>query len=100
MKHHAVRFALAVVVTLAAGQAAPSAADRRPITEKDLCKFVWIADPQIAPDGSQVAFVRVTADEKKDGYDTAIWIVKADGSEPARPLTSGTRDSSPRWSPD
>jgi dipeptidyl aminopeptidase/acylaminoacyl peptidase len=73
---------------------------RRPITEKDLFKFVWIADPQMAPDGSQVAFVRVTVDEKKDQYENGIWIVKTDGSEPPRQLTTGIRDSTPRWSPD
>ena len=78
----------------------PALAQRRPITEKDLLSFVWVADPQISPDGSQVAFVRVTVDEKKDAYETAIWIVKTDGSEPARALTSGIRDASPRWSPD
>ena len=80
--------------------AAPDAADRRPITETDLFKFVWIADPQMAPDGSQIAFVRVTIDEKKDQYDTSIWLAKADGGQAPRQLTSGTRDSSPRWSPD
>jgi dipeptidyl aminopeptidase/acylaminoacyl peptidase len=88
---------LALVLLTSLG---PSAAERRPITEKDLFKFVWVADPQIAPDGSQVAFVRVTADEKKDGYDTSIWLVKTDGSEPARAITSGTRDTGARWSPD
>ncbi|OFW09902.1 MAG: peptidase [Acidobacteria bacterium RIFCSPLOWO2_02_FULL_67_36] len=76
------------------------AQDRRPITEKDLFKFVWIADPQMAPDGSQIAFVRVTVDEKKDQYENGIWIAKADGSEPPRQLTTGIRDSAPRWSPD
>jgi dipeptidyl aminopeptidase/acylaminoacyl peptidase len=76
------------------------AAGKRPITETDLFKFVWISDPQISPDGKQVAFVRVTVDESKDGYDTALWIVPADGSAPARPFTSGPRDTSPRWSPD
>ena len=80
--------------------AVPVAAQRRPITEKDIFRFVWVADPQIAPDGSQVAFVRVAVDEKKDTYDTAIWLARTDGSEPARPLTSGTRDASPRWSRD
>ena len=78
----------------------PAAADRRAITEKDLFKFVWIADPQMSPDGSQAAFVRVAVDEKKDTYDSAIWIAKTDGSEPPRALTAGTRDTSPRWSPD
>ncbi|HEV8580922.1 MAG TPA: S9 family peptidase [Thermoanaerobaculia bacterium] len=77
-----------------------SAAAKRPLTETDLFKFVWVADPQISPDGKQVVFVRVTVNEKKDGYDTALWIVPADGLEPPRPFTSGPRDGSPRWSPD
>jgi dipeptidyl aminopeptidase/acylaminoacyl peptidase len=89
-----------VPVVLAAWAAWPSALERRPIAEKDIFKFVWIADPQIAPDGSQVAFVRVSVDEKKDAYDTAIWLAKTDGSEPPRPITGGVRDTSPRWSPD
>src|SRR5215210_4062073 len=76
-----------------------TAAGKRPITETDLFRFVWIADPQISPDGRQVAFVRVTVDETKEGYDTALWIVPADGSAPARPFTSGPRDTSPRGSP-
>jgi dipeptidyl aminopeptidase/acylaminoacyl peptidase len=85
---------------LAALVARPSAADKRLITEKDLFNFVWVADPQITPDGSLVAFVRVTVDEKKDQYESSIWVAKADGSEAPRALTTGIRDSSPRWSPD
>jgi dipeptidyl aminopeptidase/acylaminoacyl peptidase len=76
------------------------AAEKRPITETDLFGFVWVADPRISPDGTQVAFVRVTVDARKEGYDTAIWMVPADGSQPARPFTTGPRDSAPRWSPD
>src|SRR5512134_2897827 len=80
---------------------APTAAQqKRPITERDLFAFVWVADPQISADGSQVAFVRVTADEKRDAYDTAIWVVSADGREAPRQVTRGTADSAPRWSPD
>ena len=75
-------------------------AEKRGITEKDLFAFVWVADPQMAPDGSQVAFVRVTVDEKKDGYLSSIWIAKFDGSEAPRALTNGPRDTGPRWSPD
>lgn len=76
------------------------AAPKRLITEKDIFRFVWIGDPQISPDGKKVVFVRVTVDDKKEGYDTALWIVPTDGSAPARPLTTGPDDSSPRWSPD
>ncbi len=75
------------------------AADKRVMTEVDLFKFTWIADPQISPDGSRVAFVRVWVNQKADRYDTALWIVPTSGG-PSRPLTSGPRDSSPRWSPD
>jgi dipeptidyl aminopeptidase/acylaminoacyl peptidase len=99
MKQHLHR-SIVFVGLLALAATSPSAADRRPITETDLFKFVWVADPQMAPDGSQIAFVRVTVDEKKDQYDTSIWLAKTDGSQPPRQMTGGTRDSSPRWSPD
>ena len=77
----------------------PTQAQKRNITEKDLFNFVWIADPQVSPDGSRVAFVRVTVNAKKDGYDTAIWTVSTAGAE-SRQMTAGPRDSTPRWSPD
>ena len=60
------------------------AADKRKITETDLFRFVWVADPRISPDGKRVAFVRVTVNAKKEGYDTAVWIVPTD-AERARP---------------
>jgi dipeptidyl aminopeptidase/acylaminoacyl peptidase len=75
-------------------------AQKRNITEKDLFDFVWIGDPQISPDGSRVAFVRVSVNEKKEGYNTSIWTVAAAGGEEPRQLTKGDHDSAPRWSPD
>jgi dipeptidyl aminopeptidase/acylaminoacyl peptidase len=87
------------VTLLAAFGVSPALAQKRSITEKDLFNFVWVGDPQISPDGSRVAFVRVTVNEKKDGYNTAIWTVSPTTGE-SRQLTAGPRDSSPRWSPD
>ena len=75
-------------------------ADKRNITEKDLFDFVWIGDPQISPDGSRVAFVRITVNEKKEGYNTSIWSVPLGGGEAPRQLTKSNHDSTPRWSPD
>ena len=72
---------------------------KRPITELDLFRFVWVADPQFSPDGSKLAYVRVTADRDKDDYETSLWLVSTTGGEPRR-LTNGPRDSWPRWSPD
>lgn len=80
--------------------AAFAAAQKRNITEKDLFDFAWVGDPQISPDGSKVAFVKVTVNTKKDGYDTSVWAVSTSGSEAPYRLTNSVRDSSPRWSPD
>jgi dipeptidyl aminopeptidase/acylaminoacyl peptidase len=79
---------------------APQAQSKRFITEQDLLKFTWIADPQLSPDGSSVAFVRVTVNEKENRYETSLFTVPSSGSEVPRRLTSGIRDTSPRWAPD
>src|SRR5438270_70560 len=57
-------FFTSFVIFLAAIAVLP--AQKRNITEKDLWDFVWIGDPQVSPDGSRVAFVRVTVNEKKE----------------------------------
>jgi dipeptidyl aminopeptidase/acylaminoacyl peptidase len=101
----ALLLAAALLPALSATSATPppppasSAAAKRPITETDIFRFVWVADPEISPDGRRVAFVRVTVNAKKDGYDTALWVAATDGSEPPRPWTAGPGDNSPRWSP-
>jgi dipeptidyl aminopeptidase/acylaminoacyl peptidase len=73
---------------------------KRNITEKDLWDFVWIGDPQVAPDATRIAFVRVSVNEKKEGYNTSIWAVAAAGGDEPHQLSKGDHDSSPRWSPD
>jgi dipeptidyl aminopeptidase/acylaminoacyl peptidase len=73
---------------------------KRAITEKDLFDFVWIADPQVSPDGSHVAFTRVVTDDKRTGYETSIWMVATSGSESPLCMTNGKHDSHARWSPD
>src|ERR1051325_494967 len=93
------RFRLLLIAITVSCVFVPAQAQKRKITEKDLFNFVWIADPQVAPDGSRVAFVRVTVNARKDGYDTAIWTVSTAGGE-SRQMTAGPRDAQPRWSPD
>ncbi len=88
-----------LLVFLVAGFASVFAGKRN-ITEKDLWDFVWIGDPQVSTDGSRVAFVRVTVNEKKEGYNTSIWSVPTAGGEEPHQLTKGDHDSTPRWSPD
>jgi len=79
---------------------APSGSGKRSITEKDLFKFTWIANPQLSPDGTRVAFTRVVVDEKRTGYETSIWTVATAGNEPSVRMTNGKHDTNPRWSRD
>jgi dipeptidyl aminopeptidase/acylaminoacyl peptidase len=79
--------------------------------EDDLLRFRWIADPQISPDGTRVAFTLVSVDAEEDDYRTDLWLatVPAAGSAPEAPeastsapraLTFDGRSAQPRWSPD
>src|SRR5919106_3479770 len=93
------RFRVSLLLIVVVSLCAPALAQKRNITEKDLFNFVWIGDPQVSPDGSRIAFVRATVNDKKDNYNTAIWTVATATGE-TRQLTNGPRDSAPRWSPD
>lgn len=94
-----------ILVTLAiapfvTAENANQAAAKRSITEKDLFEFVWIANPQVSPDGDRVAFTRVNVDDKRTGYENSIWIVATDGKQAAIKMTNGKHDAQPRWAPD
>jgi dipeptidyl aminopeptidase/acylaminoacyl peptidase len=93
MSRLAIYFFVLIAVTVVS-------AEKRNITEKDLFDFIWIGDFQVSPDGSRVAFVRVTVNEKKEGYNTSIWSVPVAGGEEPHQLTKGDHDAAPRWSPD
>jgi len=92
---------LAIVTSFAAQSSTPPAgSQKRAITEKDLFDFIWVANPQLSPDGMHVAFTRVNVDEKRTGYETSIWTAATSGSEPPVRMTNGKHDAQPRWSPD
>ena len=90
---------LTIVTPLAAQNPAP-ASRTRAITEKDLFDFIWVANPQLSPDGTRVAFTRVNVDEKRTGYETSIWMASTSGGESPVRMTNGKHDAQPRWSPD
>jgi dipeptidyl aminopeptidase/acylaminoacyl peptidase len=92
---------IAIVTSLAAQNfMQPAGSQKRFLTEKDLFNFVWVANPQLAPDGAHVAFTRVTVDEKRTGYETSIWIAAAKTMEIPIRMTNGKHDARPLWSPD
>ncbi|MBU6275109.1 MAG: S9 family peptidase [Planctomycetes bacterium] len=76
---------------------------RRPLEIADLFRLARVADPQISPDGRLVVWQVTTVHPEANGSSAALWIAPADGSAPARPLTTTagtTKDTRPRWSPD
>ncbi len=84
----------------AQSSSSPANNPKRSITEKDLFDFIWVANPQVSPDGLRVAFTRVNVDDKRTGYETSIWTVATSGGEAPIKMTNGKHDGQPRWSPD
>ncbi len=96
--------ALRVALTLLAGAALiPPAPARAQETASDTLLTVnhyldWeqVADPQISPDGAQIVYTRRWVNKVDDKWESALWIMNADGSH-HRFLVKG---SDARWSPD
>jgi dipeptidyl aminopeptidase/acylaminoacyl peptidase len=89
--------AIAVICTVLQ----PLAAQTRGITPEDYFAFKSVNDVRISPDGSAVAFVVGTVDQKQNRRYNAIWMAPSDGSrEPSLLTTSVQSSTSPRWSPD
>jgi dipeptidyl aminopeptidase/acylaminoacyl peptidase len=92
---HPLLFLLATVTV-----AAPLPAQEKPsdtlLTVGRYLDYEAVSDPKASPDGSQVIFTRRSVDKMKDQFETALWIMSADGSK-LRFLALGT---SPAWSPD
>ncbi|UCH25192.1 MAG: S9 family peptidase [Trueperaceae bacterium] len=80
--------------------AKPTVPSGRPMAARDLFKFQMVDDPQVSPDGREVAWVKTWLDAEDNGYRSTIVVTDlVDGS--SRPLTPDlSRASHPRWSPD
>ncbi len=77
-----------------------TAAELRPMTLDDLFNFKRISEPQVSPDGTQVAYVVTTTNVEKNETSSTIWLAPFDGGAPRQLTTSTKRDKHPRFSPD
>src|SRR5262249_27194435 len=78
-----------------------SKAQTRGATAEDYFAFETLGDPRFSPDGSTIAFVVTTIDQKQNRRRSTIYSVPADGSLEPRALTDAARSSNaPRWRPD
>jgi dipeptidyl aminopeptidase/acylaminoacyl peptidase len=76
-------------------------AQTRGVTAEDYFAFESLSDPHFSPDGSSIAFVVTTIDQKQNRRRSVIQLVPADGSGNAITLTTAPQSStSPRWRPD
>jgi len=90
---------LAVAVAVV-GIAPARAQSPRAMTTADLIAMDRLSDPQVSPDGRDIAFVVSELDLAADRRRTDIWTVPTAGGEPERATSDPGGDFNPRWSPD
>jgi dipeptidyl aminopeptidase/acylaminoacyl peptidase len=86
---------LSLLLAPAAVAAQETASDTL-LTVNHYLDWETVSDPQISPDGSQILYTRRWVNKIEDRWDSALWIMNADGSR-NRFLAKG---SNARWSPD
>lgn len=73
---------------------------QRALTAHDLLRVRMADDPQISPDGADIAWVHTWVDAENDAYRSVICVSNV-GSGVVQRMTSGVAlDTHPRWSPD
>lgn len=81
--------------------AAIAAEDTRlPFQAMDVFQLELAADPQVAPDGDSIVYVRRRMDVMTDRATGDIWTIRKDGSGHQPLITGEGGASSPRFSPD
>jgi dipeptidyl aminopeptidase/acylaminoacyl peptidase len=91
---------LAVPSMLAPVMAAPATGPSRVLTGADLFNLEVATDPQIAPDGKTIVYVRRANDIMTDRTRASIWSIDVASGE-QMPLIDGPGShDEPRWSPD
>jgi len=75
-------------------------AQTRPISPEDVYRLKTVADPQLSPDGSLVAYVVTSVDQAKNRRVSAIWTVAANGAAQPKVFIGDVPARAPRWSPD
>lgn len=77
-----------------------AAQSRRPMSFDDLISMKRVADAQISPDGSRVAYVVNVISKEANKGKRSIQTVPTAGGAPQPLVTSNGNDDTPRWSPD
>lgn len=72
----------------------------RPMELEDMFRLKRLSEPQLSPDGQQVAYVVTDVLKAENRTQSDIWVVPAAGGEPRRLTDAPKHDRHPSWSPD
>ena len=99
--HRRLRLGAALAaLTLCAAPAAFAQVQPAKFAAMDVFKLESANDPQLSPDGAQIAYVRRAADVMTDRYRSSIWVIDARTGEQRALVAGAASASAPRWSPD
>ncbi len=98
MVHHRMRY---LVITLLMSAVLSSATGQtHPFSVHDMLRMDRLGDPQVAPDGDWVVFVRRKTDLQANKGRSDLWMVHSESKELRRLTSHKADDFNPRWSPD
>ena len=80
--------------------AVPAAAQTHPFSVHDMLAMKRISNPQVSPDGTEIAFELRTTDLEANKGRFDLWTVKSDGTGLRQLTSDGANETNPRWSPD
>jgi dipeptidyl aminopeptidase/acylaminoacyl peptidase len=72
----------------------------RLLTSRDLLRFSFTDDPQLSPDGKQVAWVKTWIVPEENRYQSAIFVTSVQSGKMKRLTLGKARATHPCWSPD
>ena len=83
-----------------AALAAPVTGPSHVFEGRDIFGLQWVEDPQIRPDGREIAYVRMSYDIMTDRPKSTLWLVDTDTGLQTPIATGPGSHVAPRWSPD
>jgi dipeptidyl aminopeptidase/acylaminoacyl peptidase len=83
-----------------AALAAPESGPSHHFEGRDIFGLQWVEDPQIRPDGRQIAYVRMSYDIMTDRPTSTLWLVDIETGLQTPLATGPGSHVAPRWSPD
>lgn len=92
--------AVLLLAALSAPTQSPAPLHSKPFDVNALLQLSRLGDPQVSPDGEQVAFTVQTVDVGANTKPVQIFVVPVHGGTPRQITHKGSTNERPRWMPD